>query len=119
MKRIAQRTLLVLGLSGVMLLTACHGTGSNFKSTGLNFFTPGVTTLSEAIELLDSDPVNRYYRADGSYLAIWQHTNSLFPDGVYFNRELWAEFDAQHRLIRVVKGQNVEPVDDRLEPSTY
>lgn len=106
-----------LGL--LLLLGACHSTGSNFSSTGVGYLQPGVSTMAEAVEFLDAEPVNRYYKPDGSYMARWAHTNSLIPDGVYFQRELWMEFDVNQVLVRIAKQHNVQSqkyVDPIIEP---
>lgn len=95
-----------LGL--VFALAGCHSTGNNFKSSGVDHLQPGISTMAEATEFLEADPVNRYYRPDGSYTARWAHVNSLVPDGIYLGRELWMEFDANHVLIRISKRQNVQ-----------
>ena len=95
-----------LGL--LLLLGACHSTGSNFSSVGVGYLQPGVSTLTEVVEFLEADPVNRYYRPDGSYMARWAHTNSLISDGVYFPREIWMEFDANHILVRIAKQHNIQ-----------
>mgnify|MGYP001045687941 CR=1 FL=1 len=106
-----------LGL--LLLLGACHSTGSNFNSVGVGYLKPGVSTLTEVVEFLEADPVNRYYRPDGSYMARWAHTNSLIPDGVYFQRELWMEFDVNDFLVRIAKQHNIQTekqAGSRLEP---
>lgn len=96
----------LLGL--MLMLGACHSTGSNFSSVGVGYLQPGVSTLIDVVEFLEGDPVNRYYRPDGSYMARWAHTNSLIPDGVYFQRELWMEFDVNHILVRIAKQHNIQ-----------
>lgn len=115
----ARRAVLGLCLSSALLLSACHSTGTGFRSLQVNALTPGVTSFQDTVELLEADPVNRYYRTDGSFLAVWQHTNSVLPDGVYFNRELWAEFDASQRLLRVVKERNIHQAKEKAGPGTY
>lgn len=90
-----------------LVLSGCHTTGNNFSSQGLARLEPGVSTYYDAVESLESDPVNKYFRPDGSYMARWAHVNSLFPDGVYMDREIWLEFDAFDYLIRVSKRHNV------------
>lgn len=96
----------LLGL--MLMLGACHSTGNNFSSVGVGYLQPGVSTLTEVVEFLEADPVNRYYRPDGSYMARWAHTNSLITDGVYFQRELWMEFDVNHLLVRITKQHNIQ-----------
>lgn len=107
----------LLGL--MLMLGACHSTGNNFSSVGVGYLQPGVSTLTEVVEFLEADPVNRYYRPDGSYMARWAHTNSLISDGVYFPREIWMEFDANQVLVRIAKQHNVQSqkyVDPIIEP---
>lgn len=104
-------------LVGALLLSlsACYSTGNSFRSVDLNELQPGVSTYQEVLLLLESDPVNTYYQTDGTYMARWAHTSSLLPDGIYFNRELWMNFDAQHRFMRIVKRHNV-PLPEETNP---
>lgn len=97
----------------LLLLSACYSTGNNFSSVRLEKLQPGISTYYDAVELLEADPVNTYYRTDGAYMARWAHINSLLPDAIYIDRELWLDFDAQNRFVRIVKRQNVQlPVED-------
>lgn len=102
-------------LAGFLLLvSACYSTGNNFSSAGLNKLQPGISTFHEVVQLLEADPVNTYYRTDGTYMARWAHVNSLLPDAIYMDRELWLDFDAQNYFIRVVKRHNVSlPVESK------
>ena len=94
-------------LGGVVALAACSTTGNRFDTANLRFLTPGETTLQEASQLLQGDPVNIYRAADGSATARWSHTASLVNDAVYANQELWLAFDPYGRFIRIVKSNNV------------
>src|SRR5690606_5518050 len=96
-----------LALSAVAILAACSTTGNRFDTADLRFLVPGETTLAEATELLQGEPVNVYRQLDGSAMARWAHTASLATDAVYFNQELWLAFDASGRFVRIVKSNNV------------
>ena len=104
---------LKVGLLGALLVvSACYSTGNNFSSVGLGKLEPGISTFYDAVALLEADPVNTYYRTDGTYMARWAHIASLLPDAIYMDRELWLDFDAQNYLVRIVKRQNVQfPVE--------
>lgn len=90
-----------------LVLAGCSTTGSTFDASALDMLTPGRTTLAQASALLQSDPVDVYPRGDGSVLARWAHKASFVPDAVYFNRELWLQFDQYGYFERVVKSSNV------------
>lgn len=97
-----------LFLAGVLLAVAgCSTTGNQFTTTDLRFLERGKTTLAEAVDLLEAEPVNIYRQADGSSMARWSHTATLATDAVYFNQELWLAFDAYGRFVRIVKSNNV------------
>lgn len=91
-----------------ILLTACHSTGSNFSSSKIDQLKPGISTFADVVAILEADPVNRYYRPDGTYTVRWAHVNSLLPDGIYFDRELMLDFDANNYLVRISKKHNVQ-----------
>jgi len=97
--------LLTLGVA--IALVGCSTTGKQFQTADLRFLVPGQTTLLEASELLQSDPVNVYRQLDGSATARWAHTTTLATDAVYFNQELWLAFDAYGRFVRIVKSHNI------------
>lgn len=97
--------LLIAG--AVVAIAGCSTTGNTFDTTDLRFLVPGETTLAEATELLQGEPVNVYRQLDGSAMARWAHTASLATDAVYFNQELWLAFDASGRFVRIVKSNNV------------
>lgn len=98
-----------------VLLTACHSTGQSFNSYAIDRLQVGSSTFAEAVELLNSEPSHFYYRPDGGYLARWAHVHSLFPDGVYMNRELWLDFNDRGQLIAIRKRHNVHsPGQERL-----
>lgn len=84
-------------------LSACHSTGNRYSILGEKWLQPGITTAADARVFLEGNPVNVYRQSDGSSLQVWQHGQSLFPDGVYYHNELWLEFDQQDTLRRVVK----------------
>lgn len=90
-----------------MVLAACSTTGNRFDTTDLRFLVPGETTLAEAKQLLQGEPVNIYRQIDGSATARWAHTATLATDAVYFNQELWLAFDSYGRFERIVKSNNV------------
>lgn len=97
------------GLLGVLLLlSACYSTGNNFSSAGLAKLQPGISTYHDVVALLEADPVNTYYHTNGTYMARWAHINSLLPDAIYMDRELWLDFDAQNYFLRIVKRKNVQ-----------
>lgn len=101
-------------LAVMLLLSACYSTGNNFSSAGLVKLQPGISTFHDAVELLEADPVNTYYRTDGTYMARWAYINSLLPDAIYMDKELWLGFDAQNYFVRVVKRHNVRlPVESK------
>lgn len=101
------RRLALSAVFSALFLTACHSTGNNFSSRGLDQLEPGMASFDDAIVLLQAEPTNRYYRPDGSYMARWAHVGSLLPDAIYFDRELWLEFDAGDRLVKINKRQNI------------
>lgn len=95
-------------LAGVVVAVAgCSTTGNQFTTSDLRFLVRGETTLNEAIDLLQAQPVNIYRQLDGSAVARWAHTASLATDAVYFNQELWLAFDSNGRFERIVKSNNV------------
>lgn len=92
---------LALGL--MSLLAACYSTGNHFRVSAVNDLVVGQTTQTEAIQLLQGEPVNYYRQGDGSYLALWVFSKSVLPDGIYIDRELLLEFDAMQRLVAIKK----------------
>lgn len=98
------RTLLV---GGAVVLAGCSTTGNRFDTADLRFLEPGYTTLQEASEFLQGDPVNVYRQSDGSAIARWAHTNTLLTDAIYFNQELWLAFDPGGYYQRIVKSHNI------------
>src|SRR5690554_5313813 len=95
-------------LAGVVVAVAgCSTTGNQFTTSDLRFLVRGETTLNEAIDLLQAQPVNVYRQLDGSATARWAHTATLATDAVYFNQELWLAFDSAGRFVRIVKSNNV------------
>ncbi len=105
------RVLRAMVLACVATLAACTTTGNRFDTADLRFLVPGETTLSEATQLLQGEPVNVYRRLDGSAIARWSVTDSLATDAVYFNQELWLAFDSLGRFERIVKSNNVPPAN--------
>lgn len=101
------RVLRAVVLACVATLAACTTTGNRFDTADLRFLVPGETTLSEATQLLQGEPVNVYRRLDGSAIARWSVTDTLATDAVYFNQELWLAFDSAGRFERIVKSNNV------------
>jgi hypothetical protein len=97
----------VLAVGALMLAAACTTTGNSFDSSGLSMLVPGQTTLSEASQLLQGDPVNVYRQLDGSATARWAQKATLATDAIYFNRELWLAFGPDGRYQRVIKSINV------------
>ena len=113
-------------LGAALVLAGCSTTGNQFDTTDLRFLVPGETTLVEATELLQAEPVNVYRQLDGSATARWAHTATLATDAVYFNQELWLAFDSWGRFVRIVKSNNIphtnlyrdgRRVDVPLEPA--
>lgn len=102
----------------LLVLAGCTTTGSTFNASRLDLMTPGSTTLSEASALLKADPVDVYAQGDGSVLARWAHRASFVPDAVYFNRELWLQFDQYGYFERVVKSVNV-PQTGQVKHAPY
>jgi len=103
----AFRVFRCLLLGGTIVLAACSTTGNRFNTADLRFFVPGETTLAEAVQLLQGEPVNIYRQLDGSATARWAHTATLATDAVYFNQELWLAFDSYGRFVRIVKSNNL------------
>lgn len=97
----------VMAVAVAAILAACSTTGKPFDTTDLRFLVPGETTLQEAQQLLQGDPVNIYRQNDGSAIARWAHTSTVLTDAIYVNRELWLAFDAYGRFERIVKSYNV------------
>lgn len=97
--------LLVLMLCAA--LTACSTYGSKFESKGLQLFIPGVTTRMQADEYLRGAAYKSYQQLDGSETVVWLQRTTLATDAVYFNQELWLQFDTQGRFVRVVKRDNI------------
>ncbi|HJD44211.1 MAG TPA: hypothetical protein H9906_04180 [Candidatus Paenalcaligenes intestinipullorum] len=94
-------------------LSGCYTAGTQFESNGLAWLQPGITPLSDAKVYLKAEPDQTYYRHDGSSLQIWRYNRSLFPDGVYLDREIWLEFDQLGILQRVVKQKNIQNKADK------
>lgn len=104
----------------LLLLSACYSTGNNFNSAGLAKLQPGISTFHDVVALLEADPVNTYYHTDGTYMARWAHVNSLLPDAIYMDRELWLDFDAQNHFVRIVKRHNVLlPIEKNSSEANY
>jgi hypothetical protein len=97
----------VLAAGFLVLVAACSTTGNSFDSSGLAMLVPGQTTLAQASQLLQGDPVNVYRQLDGSATARWAQKATLATDAIYFNRELWLAFGPDGRYQRVVKSINV------------
>ena len=97
------RRLALVVVCSTLLLTACHSTGNKYHTADLAQLELGVATFTDAATLLQANPVNRYYRPDGSYIARWAYTRSVVPDAIYFDKEIWLEFDAADRLISIDK----------------
>lgn len=116
------RTLLV---GGVAVLAGCSTTGNSFNTADLRYLQTGYTTLPEASEFLQGDPVNVYRQSDGSAIARWAHTNTVLTDAIYFKQELWLAFDPGGYFQRVVKSHNIPSSNlyhdgqrvDSLQPS--
>ena len=92
----------------LLLLTACHSTGNAFKSAGVDTLIPGVSTYQDVVQALEAFPTNYYYQPDGAFMARWAHVQSLLPDSIYMDRELWLLFDSQQRFIAIEKRHNVQ-----------
>lgn len=97
----------LLLLGAIFVLAGCSTTGNRFDTTDLRFLVPGETTLAEATELLQGEPVNIYRQLDGSATARWAHTATLATDAIYFNQELWLAFDSYGRFVSIVKSNNI------------
>lgn len=98
-------------ISGSLVLAGCSTTGNSFNTTDIRFLMPGETTLQEASQLLQGEPVNIYRAADGSATARWAHRSTVLTDAVYFTRELWLAFDPYGRYQYVVKTHNLPHLD--------
>lgn len=94
-------------LAACAMLAACSTSGRSFETGDMMLLQRGRTTLEQASRILHADPVNVYYRRDGSALAIWAHKASLVTDAVYFRRELWLTFGPDGTFRRVVERTNV------------
>ncbi|RTZ47552.1 hypothetical protein EKL30_00640 [Candidimonas sp. SYP-B2681] len=105
LRRHVARILLVGACSAA--LAACSTTGNSFDSSALRFIVPGQTTLTEAANLLNSDPTDVYRQLDGSAMARWSHKASMVTDAIYFNQELWLAFGPDGRFQRIVKSENL------------
>lgn len=93
----------VLGVP-VLSLSACYSTGHFFYTDHLHELVVGQSTEQDVIQLVEAEPTARYYRpSDGSYLAIWSYSRTLYADSALFNKELWLEFDTNHILLNVIK----------------
>jgi len=99
--------LILLALAACAMVAACSTTGRSFDTADVVLLQRGHTTLEQASRILHADPVNVYYRRDGSALAIWAHKASLLTDAVYFRRELWLTFGSDGTFRRVVERTNV------------
>lgn len=108
MRALLRRWRLVLpALAACVVLAACSTSGRSFETGDMVLLQRGHTTLEQASRILHADPVNVYYRRDGSALAIWAHKASLVTDAVYFRRELWLTFGPDGTFRRVVERTNV------------
>lgn len=105
------RLLRTLLIGGAVVLAGCSTTGNRFNSADLRFLEPGYTTLQEASELLQGDPVNVYRQSDGSAIARWAHTNTVLTDAIYFRQELWLAFDPGGYYQRVAKSHNIPTIN--------
>ena len=120
--------LLRLAMAGacIILIGGCSTTGQSFDSSALSLMTPGETTLREAAELLNAEPVETYWQGHAGVLVRWSHKASLLTDAIYFRRELWLRFHPDGTFDRVVERVNVpsQPQDVpketvRLYPEGY
>lgn len=108
---------MLLALAACVALAACSTSGHSFATGDLVLLQAGRTTLEQASRILQAEPVNVYYRGDGSALAIWEHKASLVTDAVYFRRELWLAFGPDGTFRKIVDRTNVpawswsEPAD--------
>ena len=101
--------ILRLAMAGacIILMGGCSTTGRSFDSSALSLMTPGETTLRDAIELLEAEPVDIYWQGHAGVLARWAHKASLLTDAIYFPRELWLRFYPDGTFDRVVEKVNV------------
>jgi len=94
-----------LGLSG------CSTTGNSFRSSAMWQIVPGQTTLEQASDILEAEPVDTYQNQDGTMIARWAHKASMVVNALYFRQELWLKFGPDGTFERVVKKVNLPPSD--------
>ena len=94
------------GMSLVFMLAACTTTGRSFNADAMRHFVPGQTTLEQAREWI-GEPVALYQQPGGPTMARWARRDSAVADALYLTRELWLDFDAQGRYLRVANRINV------------
>ena len=88
-----------------LLLAACTTTGRSFDASAMRHFVPGETTLAQARAWM-GEPVALYQQVGGNTMARWARSDSLVADALYLNQELWLDFDAQGRYLRVANRIN-------------
>lgn len=103
------KTVLLRGLVASLLasLAACYSTGNVFRVSSVNDLVVGQTTYSEAIQLLQAEPVNYYQQSNGNFLAFWNYSKSVFPDALYIDPQLLLEFNAAQVLTAIKKKPTV------------
>lgn len=89
-----------------LVLAACTTTGRSFDASAMRHFVPGETTLAQARAWM-GEPVALYQQVGGHTMARWARLDSLVADALYLNQELWLDFDAQGRYLRVANRINV------------
>lgn len=93
------RAVLILAIT---LLVGCASTGSKFNADNLAKLEPGITTVTEASELLGAKPTQTINREDGKQGVVWQYVNTTAFSGTEIKQAVLL-FDEQGHFIRVVQ----------------
>lgn len=92
----AKLSTLLLALS----LTGCISSGTHFDANQISALQPGVTTESEAIQLLGQPEATE--SNGNTQILTWQYTADVMGFS-HSERTLSVSFDAQNKMLRIVK----------------
>ncbi|NHC61839.1 hypothetical protein [Paenalcaligenes suwonensis] len=83
-------------------LSACYSTGNSYNSNTA-WLEPGVTTVADARLGLGTAPTTVYPQTDGGSIQVWFSSQSIVPNAIYVERELWLEFGPNQVLRQILR----------------
>jgi len=91
-------------LLAVLMSAGCATVGHNFNEDAADKFTPGVTTMDQAIAALGKPSSYNYYD-DGSVFVVWQYVSATAVSSDY--KSLAIMFDKDHKMVRIAQRQDM------------